>query len=46
MKKSKEMVYEAVYMDPLSSAVCSLDEIKKMCDELFEMNKDYLKGYK
>ena len=46
MKKSKEMVYEAVYMDPLSSAVCSLDEIKKMCDELFEINKDYLKGYK
>ena len=43
MKKSKEMVYEAVYMDPLSSAVCSLDEIKKMCDELFEINKDYLK---
>ena len=46
MEKSKEMVYEAVYMDPLSSAVCSLDEIKKMCDELFEINKDYLKGYK
>lgn len=34
MKKSKEQVYRAVYMDPLSSAVCSLDEIKQMCDEL------------
>lgn len=46
MHKSKEMVYRAVYMDPLSSAVCSLDEIKQMCDELFEINKDYLGDYK
>ncbi len=46
MKKSKEMVYHAVYMDPLSSAVCSLDEIKNMCDELFEINKEFLGDYK
>lgn len=46
MKKSKEMVYQAVYMDPLSSAVCSLEEIKSMCDELFEINKDFLSEYK
>lgn len=46
MKKSKEMVYNAVYMDPLSSAVCSLDEIKNMCDEIFEKNVDYLGDYK
>lgn len=46
MQKSKEMVYRAVYMDPLSSAVCSLDEIKNMCDDLFEANKDFLGDYK
>ena len=46
MKKSREMVYHAVYMDPLSSAVCSLDEIKNMCDELFEINRDFLGDYK
>ncbi|MBC8596413.1 family 4 glycosyl hydrolase [Qingrenia yutianensis] len=46
MKKSKEMVYEAVYMDPLSSAVLSLDEIRNMCDEIFEKNVDYLGDYK
>lgn len=46
MKKSKELVYYAVYNDPLSSAVCSLDEIKNMCDELFEINKDFLGDYK
>lgn len=42
MKKSKEMVYQAAYMDPLTSAVCSLEEIRQMCDEIFEKNKDYL----
>lgn len=46
MKKSKEMVYYAVYNDPLTSAVCSLDEIKNMCDELFEVNRDFLGDYK
>lgn len=46
MKKSKELVYRAVYMDPLTSAVCSLDEIKNMCDELFEANREYLVNYK
>ena len=46
MKKSKEMVYQAVYMDPLSSAVCSMEEIKSMCDELFEINREYLGDYK
>ena len=46
MKKSREMVYHAVYMDPLSSAVCSMDEIKNMCDELFTANQDFLGDYK
>lgn len=38
----EEAVYHAVYMDPLTSAVCSLEEIRSMCDELFEINKDFL----
>lgn len=46
IEKSREKVYQAVYMDPLSSAVCSLDEIKAMCDELFELNKSFLGDYK
>lgn len=46
MRKSREMVYHAVYMDPLSSAVCSLDEIRRMCDDLFEANRDFLGDYR
>ena len=41
-KKSKALVYQAVSLDPLCSAVLSLEEIRNMCDELFELNKDYL----
>ena len=36
-----EKVYHAIYMDPLTAAVCSLAEIKSMVDEMFEANKDY-----
>ena len=45
MKKDKEAIYQAVCMDPLTSAVCSLEEIRQMCDELFAINKDYLGDY-
>ena len=44
-KKSKALVYQAVSLDPLCSAVLSLAEIKEMCDELFAVNKDYLADY-
>ena len=44
--KSRELVYRAVYMDPLCSAVCSLEEIRAMCDELFEVNREFLGEYR
>lgn len=44
--KNRDLVYQAVYLDPLSSAVCSLEELKQMCDELFEVNKEYFGDYK
>ncbi len=45
-KKSKKLVYQAVSLDPLCSAVLSLEEIRQMCDELFEANKDYLSDFR
>ena len=38
---NKDMVYHAIYMDPLTSAVLSLPEIKSMVDEMFEANTEY-----
>ena len=46
MEKSKRKVFEAITMDPLTSAVCSLAEIHEMCNLLFEKNEAYLGDYK
>ncbi len=39
-------VFHAICFDPLTSAVLSLDEIKKMVDEMFEANKKWLPQFK
>jgi alpha-galactosidase len=36
-----EKIRRAIYMDPLTSAVLSLSEIKSMVDEMFAANKEY-----
>lgn len=35
-------IFHAICMDPLTSAVLSLEEIQKMTDEMFAKNRDYL----
>ncbi len=40
--KEKDSIYYALVYDPLTSAVLSLDEIKKMADEMFEAERDFL----
>lgn len=45
-KRSKQMLYQAVSLDPLCSAVLSLAEIKEMCDELLTVNQEYLGDFK
>lgn len=42
----KEMIYHACVNDPLTAAVCSLEEIKRMVEEMFEANKEYLPQFK
>lgn len=39
-------VFHAICMDPLTSAVLSLSEIKQMVDEMFEANKDWLPQFR
>ncbi len=45
MEKNKRKLIQACYMDPLASAVCSLEEIDQICEELFEINKEFLGDY-
>ena len=46
MEKNRRKVFQAVCMDPLTSAVCSLEEIRQMTDALFAVNRDFLGDYK
>jgi len=39
-------IYHAVYFDPLTSAVLSLAEIKKMVRDMFEVNRDWLPQFR
>ena len=46
LEKDRRKVFHAVCMDPLTSAVCSLDEIHRMCGELFAVNEAFLGDYR
>ncbi|MEK6647311.1 MAG: alpha-galactosidase [Candidatus Firestonebacteria bacterium] len=46
LNKDMKFAYHAILMDPLTSAVLSPDEIKKMVNEMFKAEKKWLKGYK
>ncbi len=39
-------VFHAICMDPLTSAVLSLEEIRKMTDEMFAFNREYLPQFR
>ncbi|MHB8065067.1 MAG: alpha-galactosidase, partial [Ruminiclostridium sp.] len=42
----KDLIYQAVMMDPHTSSVLTLDEIRSMVDELFEAHKQFLPTFK
>jgi len=45
LEEDRDMIYYSLYYDPLTAAVLSLEEIKRMTDEMFEAEKDYLPGW-
>lgn len=46
LEGDSEKVFHAIMMDPLTSAVCSIDEIRKMVQEMFDKNANYLSYFK
>jgi len=42
----RELVYQACYYDPLSAAVLSLAEIRKMVDRMLRKNREHLPQFK
>ena len=43
---NRETVYHACLYDPFTAAVCSMDEIRRMVDELFEAQAEFLPQFK
>jgi len=43
---NRETFYHAAMLDPHTSAELSFDDIRAMCDELLEANRDYLPQFK
>lgn len=44
-KRKKEYIYMAAMLDPHTSSELTMDEIKSMCDDLFEAHRDWLPEY-
>ena len=42
VRGEREAVYHAVMLDPLTGAVCTLDEIRRMTDDLFAAEEAWL----
>lgn len=42
--RDREKIFQAILFDPLTCAVCSMQEIRDMVDEMFAANEEYL-GY-
>ncbi len=45
IEHDRQAALYALYLDPLTAAVCSLEEIKSMFDEMWEAERDYLPGF-
>lgn len=43
--RDKKRIYQAAYIDPHTAAELSLDDIEKLCDDLFEAHRNYLPTY-
>ena len=46
MEKDKTKIFQSILLDPLTSAVCTIDETKQLVAEMFKAEKKYTRGYK
>ena len=45
-ERDKNKILQSILLDPLNSAMLSIDEIKQMVNEMFEVEKEFLQGFK
>jgi alpha-galactosidase len=46
VEKDKNKIFQAILLDPLTATMLTIDETRKMVDELFEVEREYTAGYK
>ena len=44
--RDKELAFQAILLDPLTSSILSIEEIRRMVDEMFEAERKYLPDFK
>jgi alpha-galactosidase len=44
--KDKTQIFQSILLDPLTSAVLTIDETRNMVDEMFQANAEFTKGWK
>ena len=45
-EKDKTKIFHSILLDPITAAMLTIDETRRMVDELFSGDKPFLKGYK
>jgi len=46
VEKEKTLAFQAILLDPLTSAVLTIDETRNMVDEMFKAEAGYLEGFR
>jgi len=46
VERDKTLAFQAVLLDPLTSAMLTIDETRRVVDEMFEAEAEYLEGFK
>ncbi len=46
VEKDRNLVFQALLIDPLTSAMLTIEETRKMVEEMFEAEARYLEGFR
>ena len=46
VEKDKTKIFQSILLDPLTSAILTIDETRQMVNEMFQAGAEYLKGFK
>ena len=46
VENDKNKIFQSILLDPLTSAILTIDETRQMVDDIFKAGSEYLKGFK